>query len=39
MTKMVVDRMPLPKGGKLFVKAAKRPVEKKAAKKVAKKGK
>lgn len=37
MAKMVVDRMPLPKGGKLFVKAAKRPTAKKAAKKPVKK--
>lgn len=33
MTKMVVDRMTLPKGGKIFVKAAKRPAAKKTAKK------
>jgi len=33
MTKVVVDRMTLPKGGKIFVKAAKRPTAKKPAKK------
>ena len=33
MVKVVVDRMPLPKGGKIFVKAAKRPTAKKQAKK------
>ena len=33
MTKVVVDRLTLPKGGKIFVKAAKRPTEKKPAKK------
>ena len=32
MAKMVVDRMPLPKGGKLYVKAAKRPTTKKKVK-------
>lgn len=37
MVKVVVDRMPLPKGGKVFVKAAKRPTAKKQAKKAAKK--
>jgi hypothetical protein len=34
MTKMVVDRMSLPKGGKVFVKAAKRPAAKQTAQKV-----
>lgn len=33
MAKMVVDRMPLPKGGKIFIKAVKRPVAKKGSKK------
>ena len=33
MTKVVVDRMTLPKGGKIFVKAAKRPTAKNPAKK------
>lgn len=33
MTKVVVDRMPLPHGGKIFVKAAKRPTAKNTAKK------
>lgn len=32
MTKMVVDRIKLPKGGKVYVKPAKRPASKKTAK-------
>ena len=32
MVKLVVDRMPLPKGGKVFVKSAKRPMAKKPSK-------
>ena len=35
MEKVVVDRMPLPRGGKLFVKATKRPTIKASAKKAA----
>ena len=38
MTKFVVDRMSLPKGGKIYVKAAKRSAAKKPVKSV-KKGK
>lgn len=37
MTKLVVDRITLPKGGKVYVKAAKRPVSKPSVKKAAKK--
>ena len=33
MTKLTVDRVALPKGGKIFVKAAKRPAAKKTVKK------
>lgn len=33
MTKLTVDRVELPKGGKVFVKAAKRPTGKKPSKK------
>lgn len=33
MAKMVVDRMTLPKGGKVFVKVAERPMTKKPSKK------
>ena len=39
MAKFVVDRITLPKGGKVFVKAAKRPAVKKAVKKTVKKTK